>query len=208
MINRPLLPGPDLANQIAGVLLRFREEPVAVTGDTEAMYIQVKMPMKQRSFLLFLWWKNTDPQNEVVDHEMTTHVFGSISFPTCSNYTLKKTAVDNVNVNKYGNEASTIVKRNFYVDDMLKSFPDVKTAGDTMNKVTALCLEGGFNLRKFTSNDVDLLKVIPNELRKDGMKNKYLKLEHLTHYKALGVKWNVKDDTLGFIIKMNNKTAT
>ena len=38
LINKSLLPGPDLANQIVGVLLRFREEPVAVTGDIEAMY--------------------------------------------------------------------------------------------------------------------------------------------------------------------------
>ena len=105
---------------------------------------------------------------------MTARVFGSISSPSCSNYTLKKTAADNVN--KHGNEGSTIVKRNFYADDLLKSFPDVKTAGDMVNKVRAMCLEGGFNLRKFTSNDVDLLKVIPNDLRKDGMKDKDLKL--------------------------------
>ena len=56
-INKSLLPGPDLANQIVGVLLRFREEPVAVTGDTEAMYHQFKIPVEQRSFLRFLWCK-------------------------------------------------------------------------------------------------------------------------------------------------------
>ena len=169
-INKLLLRGPDLAKQIVGVLLRFREQPVPVTGDIEAMYHQVKILVEQRSFLRFLWWKNSHPPNEVVDHEMTAHVFGGISFLSCSNYTLRKTAADNVN--KYGNEPSTIVKRNFYVDDMLKSFPDVKTAGDMVSYVRALCWEGGFNLRKFTSNDVDLLRVILNGLRKDGMKDK------------------------------------
>ena len=96
LINKSLLPGPDLANQIVGVLLGFREEPVAVTGDIEAMYHQVKISVKQRSFLRFLWWRNSDPQNEVVDQEMTAHVFGSISSPSCSNYALKKTAADSV----------------------------------------------------------------------------------------------------------------
>ena len=95
-INKSLLPGPDLTNQIVGVLLRSREELVAVTGDIEAMYHQVKIPVEQRSFLGFFWWKNSDPQNEVVDHEMTAHVFGGISSPSCSNCALKKTAVDNV----------------------------------------------------------------------------------------------------------------
>ena len=70
---------------------------------------------------------------------MTSHMFGGISSPSCCNYPLKKTAADNVN--KYGNKVSTIVKRNVYVDDMLKSFPDVKAAGDMVKKVRALCLE-------------------------------------------------------------------
>ena len=132
-INKLLQRGPDLAKQIVGVLLRFREQLVAVTGDTD----QVRILVEQRSFLRFLWWKNSHPPNEVVDHEMTAHVFGGISSLSCSNYTLRKTAADNVN--KYGNEPSTIVKRNFYVDNMLKSFPDVKTAGNMVNYVTALC---------------------------------------------------------------------
>ena len=113
-------------------------------------------------------------------------MFSGISPPSCSSYTLKKTAGDIVK--KYGNEASTIVKRNFYLDDMLKSFPNVKVAGDMVNKVRVLCLEGGFNPRKFRSNNVDLIKFIASDLRKDGMKDKDLKLGNLTDNKALGVK--------------------
>ena len=69
-------------------------------------------------------------------------------------------------------------------------------------------MEGGFHLRKFTSNDVDLVRVIPNDVRKNGMKDKDLKLRNVTDDKAIGVKWNVQDDTLGFIVKMNSKPAT
>ena len=31
-INKTLVPGPDLTNQIVGVLLQFREMQIAVTG--------------------------------------------------------------------------------------------------------------------------------------------------------------------------------
>ena len=50
-ISKSLLLGPDLANQMVGVVLRFREEPMAVTGDIEAKYHQVSIPVEQRSFL-------------------------------------------------------------------------------------------------------------------------------------------------------------
>ena len=54
-LNRELLSGPDLTNQIVGVYLRFQEEQIAVMGDIEAMFHQVKVPKDQCSFLKFLW---------------------------------------------------------------------------------------------------------------------------------------------------------
>ena len=63
---------------------------------------------------------------------MTAHVFGGISSPSCSNYSLKKTAADNLK--KYGEEVSSILRQNFYVD-ILKSFPDAKIAVDRIYKV-------------------------------------------------------------------------
>ena len=52
---------PDLTKQIVGVLLRFREEQIAVMEDIEAMFHQLKVPKDQCSFLKFLWWNNSDP---------------------------------------------------------------------------------------------------------------------------------------------------
>ena len=73
-LNRELLSGLDLTNQIVGVLLRFREKQIAVMGDTESMFHQVKVPKDQCSFLRFLWWNDSDPDNEIVDYEMTVDV--------------------------------------------------------------------------------------------------------------------------------------
>ena len=198
--------GPDLTNQIVGVLLRFREEQIAVTGDIEAMYHQVKVPENQRCFLQFFWCKVSDPSKVIIDHEVTAHVFGGISSPSCSNFALKKTATDNVN--KYGEEASSILRRNFYVDDMLKSFPSTKIAVDMIHKVRLLCKEGGFNLTKFSCNHIEVLKSIPEEYRRDGVKDKDLNLALLPEDKALGVKWNIQEVTLGFIIEMDDKPTT
>ena len=169
-INKALLPGPDLTNQIVGVLLRFRKEQIAVTGDTEVMYHQVKVAQNQRCFLRFFWWKDRDSRKVIVEHEMAAHVFGGISSPSCSNYALKKTAADNIR--KYGEDVSSILRRNFCVDDMLKIFPSAMLAVDLIYKVKSLCMEGGFNLTKFSSNHREVLKSIPDECRKDGVKDR------------------------------------
>ena len=137
---------------------------------------------------------------------MTAHVFGGISSPSCSNFALKKTAADNVN--KYGEEVSSIMRRNFCVDDMLKSFPSTKIAVDMIRKVKLLCKEGSFNLTKFSCDHIEVLKSIPEEYRKDGVKDKDLNLGILPEDKALGLKRNIQEDTLGFIIKMDDKSTT
>ena len=49
-----LLLRPEITDQIAGVLLSFREEQVAVMGDIKAMFHQVEFPDDQCSFLRFL----------------------------------------------------------------------------------------------------------------------------------------------------------
>ena len=125
--------------------------------------------------------------------------------PSCSNYAVKKTlcsAADNIK--KYGQD----LRQNFYVDDMLKSFPSAEIAVDMIYKVKSLCKEGGFNLTKFSSNHMEVPKSIPDEYRKDGVKDKDLNLGILPEDKKLGVKWNIQEDTLGFIIKMDDKPAT
>ena len=38
-LNKSLMSGPDLTNQIVGVITRFREESVVIMGDIEAMFI-------------------------------------------------------------------------------------------------------------------------------------------------------------------------
>ena len=81
-INSELLSGPDVASQIAVVLLRFKEEQVAVMGDIEAMFHQVKVPDDQCSFLRLLWWEDCDTNKEIIDQEMAAHVFGGASSPS------------------------------------------------------------------------------------------------------------------------------
>ena len=92
---------------------------------------------------------------------MTAHVFGGSSSPSCSNFALRKTAQDNEEL--YGKNVATILERNFYVDDMLKSFSTAEEAITVIQQVKDLCSNGGFNLTKFISNNTTVLKLIPDD---------------------------------------------
>ena len=54
-LNDHLLTGPDLLNNLTGVLHRFREHPVAIVGDIERMFNQFHVNEEHRDYLRFLW---------------------------------------------------------------------------------------------------------------------------------------------------------
>ena len=59
-LNEQLLQGPDEANQLVGVLSRFRQEPVGLVADIEAMFQQVLVEPSDCDVLRFLWWPDGD----------------------------------------------------------------------------------------------------------------------------------------------------
>ena len=58
-LNKALLTGPDLLCSLVGLLLRFRQFAIAVTGgDKEAMFMQIAVRKEDQDALKFLWYKN------------------------------------------------------------------------------------------------------------------------------------------------------
>ena len=94
-VNKRLLSGPDLTNQIVGILVKFREDYVAIMADIEAMFYQVFVANQHRSLLSFLWWENGDIKEQPQSYNINVYVFGGTSSPGCSNYALQRTARDN-----------------------------------------------------------------------------------------------------------------
>ena len=89
-LNDCLLSGPDLTNNLIGVLLRFRQEPVAMMADLECMFYQVRVPHSERDLLRFLWWPNGDPSRDVIKCRMHTHIFRATSSPAVASDALRK----------------------------------------------------------------------------------------------------------------------
>ena len=92
-LNNYLLVGPDLLQILLLVLLRFREHKYAVSADIEGVFIQVGWLESDQRSLCFLWQE--DPTSDVSAFQYTRHIFGAKNSPTCANYALRRTTVDN-----------------------------------------------------------------------------------------------------------------
>ena len=205
-LNRHLRQGPDLTNNLAGVLVRFRQERTAIMCDIEGMFHQVHVNVEHRNLLRFLWWADGDINREPVEYRMTVHLFGATSSPGCANIGLQ-TAAD-VYEEEFGNAAASFVRNDFYVDDGLKSVPSPNEAIDLITKTKGLCERGGFHLHKLVSNCKEVLQSFPPEERASGIKDLNLTCEKLPVERALGVQWCVESDTLQFRNEMMERPAT
>ena len=117
-------------------------------ADIESMYYQVRVPEYQQTFIKFLCWENHNIEEKPLDFATCAHVSGGVSWASCSNYTLKRTATDNTD--QFGQEAAEVVRRNFYVADLLKSADDPKTAIILVKNVVDMCKSGGFHLKNLS----------------------------------------------------------
>ena len=133
---------------------------------------------------------------------MRVHIFGAVSSPACANLALHKTAEDNQE--KFGYEALKSVKEDFYVDNFLTSRDSVESAIDLISKVKMMCASGGFNLTKFLSNERAVIQSISDKDRSKNITDLSLELDSLPVERALGMSWNIENDTLNFRITLKD----
>ena len=167
-INRHLRQGPDLTNQLIGVLCRSRQDPVAFTCDVESMFHQFRVATEYRNYLRFFWWPDSDSTKPPIEYRMTVHLFGAASSPGCVNYGLKQIAHDH---EEFGTDAANFVKYDCYVDDGLKSVGAAEHAISLVEKTKQLYAKGGLRLHKFVSNSKKVIAAIPPEDRSSQLKN-------------------------------------
>ena len=183
-LNDKCKQGPDLNNKLVHVLLRFRQHELAIMGDVEAMYYQVKVSEKDRDALRFLW---VDSEGEEVVYRMNAHIFGGVWCACIATYAMRRTLQDQEVEDEFVRD---VISRSFYVDDCLSSVSSLEEAEKVVVDVRKVLKKGGFNLTKFVANDEKILENIPEEDRAKEVKD----FENEVVSKALGVNWDVKKD--------------
>ncbi|KAK3735147.1 hypothetical protein QZH41_001892 [Actinostola sp. cb2023] len=195
-LNSLLLPGPDLTNSLIGILLRFRESPVAFMADVEQMFYSFSVQENHRNYLKFLWYQDNNPGKDIVEYRMKVHIFGSTSSPAVATYGLRKTA--EVEKASFGADAADLVNINFYVDDALKSVPTEEDAVDLLHRTQSMLSTANLRLQKIASNRQEAMEAFPSEDQASDLRDLDLSKDAVPVQRSLGVSWDLKTDDFTF----------
>ncbi|KAL3085510.1 hypothetical protein niasHS_009437 [Heterodera schachtii] len=177
-LNQCLDKGPQLLNDLVGVLLRCRLPNVLISADIEKAFLQIQIREKDRDALRFLW---LDEKGQVKTFRFRRVPFGLISSPAHLAVTLKH------HLNHSKHPAAQQIADNIYVDNVLLGLEEAKQLEQSCREMRQIFAEAKMNLREFASNETEQIKVLPKEWVADHSK-----------LKILGIKWNPTTDMFEF----------
>lgn len=199
-LNSLLHKGPCLIGNLLGVLLRFREEPVAFVGDISKMYLQISLPEEDTHVHRFLW-RNLDTTRQPTTYALQRVTFGDKPSPDMASFVMLKIADDNAEDNP---NAAKILRKDRYMDDLIHSCPTPGKAIQSIKELDRVLATGSFQIKEWLSSSNAVQQSLNSYQKNLNMKS------HLTTpvtmdgekgVKTLGVGWNPRTDVLSFAVK-------
>ena len=193
-LNQYLLPGPTLGASLVGVLLRFREHPIAVSGDIKGMFHQVRLLPDDRPLLRFLWRDlKVDEPPRVFEWKVLP--FGTTCSPCCATYALQRHVTDH-------SQPEDIVRFSvdhcFYVDNCLQSVRTPEEAKQLVDRLRDILSLAGFDLRQWACNEPSVLNHLPTEARSQSLDLWLAQDKANPQESTLGLSWNWERDSLSY----------
>ena len=152
-----MYPKPSLTAELFGVLLRFRVFNVAVVGDIEKTFLQISLNSDDRDYVRFLWFSDVHKicfsnfeSNKFVEYRFCrVLLFGVASSP----FLLSATIISHI-TQFYHLDPKFVVSllNSLHVDDLNSGAHTIAEALEFFVKCKEVLALGGFNLRKFRSD--------------------------------------------------------
>jgi len=192
-LNDSMLTGPRIQEDLFQILLRWRKHCVALTADIEKMYRQIKIISEHQQYQTILWRYSTE--EPIKEYTLTTVTYGTSSAPFLAVRTLQQLATDE---KKNFPRAADIATKDFYVDDLLTGADSSSDAKALQEETISLLQTGGFKLRKWKSNDKDLVSRLPETLQEKH----FVEIEENDTKKTLGVLWAPIGDKFKYKVQL------
>ncbi|GFW09084.1 integrase catalytic domain-containing protein [Trichonephila clavipes] len=159
------------------------------------MFRQIKVHEEDLDWQRILW--RDSPTEPIREYRLTTVTYGKSSAPFLSTRTLRQLAIDE---QENYPAASRATLSHFYVDDLLSGSATKKGAIQLVSELQEMMKRGGFSLRKWMSNDPDVLATIPEELKAVDSKHT---IKDDQPVKILGIVWLPDVDKFTFTITVD-----
>lgn len=190
-LNDALMVGPVVQDMIVDITLRFRTHRFALVGDVAKMYRMVLMNAADHQLQRIVW--RDSPSESIRTFALTTVTYGTASAPYLATKCLQR-------LSEEGEEshpaAAKVLKKDFYVDDMLSGVDDIEEGKRLVSQMNDLLQSAGFSLRKWNSNSKELLSAVPEGLRDE---RSILELDSSSAaVKTLGLTWEPSTDCFRF----------
>lgn len=186
--------GPIVQSDLFSILIRFRLPRFVFTTDIEKMYRQVLVHQDYRRYQVILW--RNDPSAPMKCYQLNTVTYGTRAAPYLATRCLQQIALENETDYPLG---SQMLRDNFYVDDGLGGSNSLSAAIETQRQLTYILRKHGFNCRKWSANNKQLLQNIPEIHREVNLDFNSTEKESI---KTLGLLWLPKTDHLCVKVKV------
>lgn len=190
-LNSIQMVGPTIQQDLFSILLRFRQHRYAISADIEKMYRQVLVKPDQRPLQRILW--RSSPADSLKSYDLNTVTYGTASASFLAIRSLFQMGID---CESSAPEVSTIIKRDFYVDDLLTGSHDLLQAQQLCIALSSVLKSGCFILRKWISNDPKVLKYVPES----DLHPSVLEFGSHENTRTLGLIWSTQLDHLMYSI--------
>ena len=146
ILNECYAKGPDMLNNLLGVLLRFRERAAAMVGDIGKLFHAIDIPIVDQMTHRFLW-RDLEDEREPDTYVMTSVNIGDRPSGTIAMIVLRKTA--EMSKNEFPPSCQTIISNN-YMDDIIDSVDLIDEARKVMAEIDEVLDKGDFKIKEWT----------------------------------------------------------
>ena len=145
--------GPDVLNNLHGVLLRFRKDYCGGQGDIRKMYYMIRILLEEQMMQLFMW--QFPEEERMKTFCMTRLVMGNKPSGSISLVSLRQTSDLEDNAERYP-AAHEAINLDFYVYNIFRTAPDMDTLKKNIDEIEFVSAMGGFFYKDWIIGGQDL----------------------------------------------------
>jgi hypothetical protein len=207
-INECLEKGPNLVPNLFDAVIKFRSHPIGIVADIEKAFHPIQILPEDRRMLRFLWFDDiTEPVPKIRRFQFCRLVFGLTPSPAVLASIIQRHLSTHIMKEP---EMVSLLSDSFYVDDFAGGAKNDDGAVQVYEKAQTIMKDGGFTLRKWTSNSRKFREIVEeNECQQRHENTDKPNINQSSQddtsskssneiAKVLGLHWNVRSDEFQF----------